>query len=292
MNKKYYWLKLKSDFFTSLAMKKLRKIAGGDTYTIIYLKLQLLSLENEGILFYEGIEPTFYEEMALLLDEDADNVKVTLSFLESAGLITQKSDTEFLLTEVPYIVGSETNKAELMRKKREREKAIKGNNVTAELPPVTAELPSVTNCYTEKEIEKEIDIDKEKESKKERKPDESGTPTTKTTQDAKEKESKRKYGQYNHVRLKDSECEKLKNDFGYEMAEKCITFLDEYIEMKGYKANNHYLCIRKWVVDAVREREAKANKGGKGYTEQLVHNQYAKREIDYDSLERQLLNSG
>ena len=46
-SKKYYWLKLKNDFFTSKEMKKLRKIAGGDTYTIIYLKLQLLSLQNE-----------------------------------------------------------------------------------------------------------------------------------------------------------------------------------------------------------------------------------------------------
>ena len=71
MAKKYYWLKLKADFFTSRAMKKIRKIAGGDTYTIIYLKLQLLSLKDEGLLYYEGVEPTFYEEMALALDEDA-----------------------------------------------------------------------------------------------------------------------------------------------------------------------------------------------------------------------------
>ena len=36
--KKYYWLKLKDDFFNSREIKKLRRIAGGDTYTIIYLK--------------------------------------------------------------------------------------------------------------------------------------------------------------------------------------------------------------------------------------------------------------
>ena len=36
--KKYYWLKLKEDFFRDKKIKKLRKIAGGDTYTIIYLK--------------------------------------------------------------------------------------------------------------------------------------------------------------------------------------------------------------------------------------------------------------
>lgn len=162
MGKKYFWLKLKADFFTSRAMKKLRRIAGGDTYTIIYLKLQLLSLKDEGLLFYEGVEPTFYEEMALALDEDAENVKVTLIFLENMGLIEKKNEHEYILTEVPYLIGSETDKAELMRKKRAKEKALTGNNVTNALPPVT-------DCYTEKEIErekekeKEIEIEKEKE---------------------------------------------------------------------------------------------------------------------------------
>lgn len=86
MKKKYYWLKLKSDFFTSRAMKKLRKIAGGDTYTVIYLKLQLLSLKDEGLLYYEGVEPTFYEEMALALDEDTENIKNTIETLIDIGL--------------------------------------------------------------------------------------------------------------------------------------------------------------------------------------------------------------
>ena len=45
-NKRYYWLKLKDDFFRQPKIKKLRQIAGGDTYTVIYLKLQLLSLQE------------------------------------------------------------------------------------------------------------------------------------------------------------------------------------------------------------------------------------------------------
>ena len=79
MAKKYVWLKLKDDFFQQRAIKKLRKIAGGDTYTIIYLKLQLLSLKDEGKLFYEGVEDDFIEEMALAIDEDSDNVR-TVSY--------------------------------------------------------------------------------------------------------------------------------------------------------------------------------------------------------------------
>lgn len=139
-------------------MKKLRRIAGGDTYTIIYLKLQLLSLKDEGLLFYEGVEPTFYEEMALALDEDAENVKVTLMFLENMGLLRSNNDHEYILTEVPYLIGSETDKAELMRRKRQRERLESGNNVTNVLPPVT-------NCYTEKEREKEKEIEIEREKR-------------------------------------------------------------------------------------------------------------------------------
>ena len=159
--KKYYWLKLKSDFFTSIAMKKLRRIAGGDTYTIIYLKLQLLSLKDEGALFFEGVEPSFYEEMALALDEDAENVRATLIFLEETGLINKVSESEYMLTQVPYLIGGEGDSAERVRRHRNR-KALQ-SNVT-----VTDSNAIVTNCNTEIEIEKDIekDIEIEREKKK------------------------------------------------------------------------------------------------------------------------------
>lgn len=161
MAKKYYWIRLKTDFFKSLAMKKLRRIAGGDTYTIIYLKLQLLSADTEGILYYEGIENSFAEEIASLLDEDEENVKITLQFLTSVGLLEQKSADEYLLTEVPFIVGSETDKAQLMRNKRAREKQNlieSGNNVTSVLPPVT-------ECYTEREKRESREREEKRENR-------------------------------------------------------------------------------------------------------------------------------
>ena len=72
-------------------------------------------------------------------------------------------------------------------------------------------------------------------------------------------ESKHKHGEFKHVLLKDSEYTKLTNEFGEAMRDECITFLDEYIEMKGYKAKSHYLCIRKWVLDAVKEKQKRQN---------------------------------
>ena len=164
MAKKYFWLKLKTDFFKGLAMKKLRRIAGGDTYTIIYLKLQLLSIKDEGNLFYQGVEGSFYEEMALELDEDVENVRATILFLESVGLLKQVNDSQFTLTEVPFLIGSESESAERVRRHREKQAIGQVKSVTKALQCNTAVTEcndNVQPCNTE--IEKEIEIDKEKD---------------------------------------------------------------------------------------------------------------------------------
>lgn len=70
------------------------------------------------------------------------------------------------------------------------------------------------------------------------------------------KVKKTKYGQYQHVLLSDEQLLKLKEEYPADWL-KLITYLDEYIEMKGYKAKNHYLAIKKWVVDAVKRENNK-----------------------------------
>lgn len=152
--KRYYWIKLKYDFFTSKEIKKLRKIAGGDTYTIIYLKMQLKSLKNDCKLFFEGIENDFAEELALDIDEDVDNVRVTLAYLESRGLIELKTDNgidEYHLIGAKENTGSETSSAIRVRKYRERKKLLQCNT-------------DVTKRNIEKE--KDIELDKEREIEK------------------------------------------------------------------------------------------------------------------------------
>lgn len=127
--KRFYWLKLKEDYFNNPKIKKLRKIAGGDTFTIVYLKMQLLSVSNKGIIEFEGIEETFEEELALKLDEDLDNVSVTLNFLKIQGLI-ESNNNEFLLLEACKNIGSESESAERVRlfREREKQKTLQCNN--------------------------------------------------------------------------------------------------------------------------------------------------------------------
>lgn len=68
------------------------------------------------------------------------------------------------------------------------------------------------------------------------------------------KVEKHKYGEFSHVLLTDNEYTKLINDFGNSIALESITYLDEYIEMKGTKYKSHYMAIRKWVIDAVKKK--------------------------------------
>lgn len=151
--KKYYWLKLKKDFFIDKRIKKLRTIAGGDTYTIIYLKMQLLSLQDDGYLYFDGVEKTFEEEIALQIDEEIEDVKITINFMKNYKLIQQLDDTAYELIETKKCIGSETRNAESMRKLR-----------AERLKSVTL-LQDVTKSYTEKEKEKEIDKEKKKNKK-------------------------------------------------------------------------------------------------------------------------------
>lgn len=151
---KYYWLKLKDDFFSSKRIKKLRKLAGGDTYVIIYLKMQLIAMKRDGIIQYTGLEKTFAEELALDIDEDVDNVQVTLSYLVSTGLAETSDDINFFFPYAVENVGSESSSAERVRAFRAREKE-KGLALHCNT--------DVTGCNTEieLEIEKESEIEKE-----------------------------------------------------------------------------------------------------------------------------------
>lgn len=161
MSKKYFWLKLKDDFFRDKRIKKLRRIAGGDTYTVIYLKLQLLSLKNNGVLIYEGVEETLEEELALDIDEDVDNVRVTLLFLRNNGLIEETEQDHFVMVETLKCIGSESASAERVRKHRElkakKQKALQCN---------TQVTISNIEIEKEKDVELEEEIEQEEEASK------------------------------------------------------------------------------------------------------------------------------
>lgn len=154
--KRYYWLKLPEDFFRDKTMKKLRKIAGGDTYVVIYLKMMLRGLKSDGYLYFEGLEKDFAAELALDLDEDEDNVRVTIDFLLRTGKLEMKSEQEYAMLDMEQAIGSETAAAERKRAERARKKQPLPNNEPESLPcdNVTG-VSQLRHVEIEKEIEKD-----------------------------------------------------------------------------------------------------------------------------------------
>lgn len=220
--KRYYWLRLYDDFFTSKRIKKLRRMAGGDTYTIIYLKMQLTAMKNDGILKWTGLEDNIADELSLDLDESPDDIKVTLAFLLSCGLAETSDNISYYFPYSVCNVGSEGSSAKRMRDFRQRQKALN--------PPETSQCDAdVTPPLQTSDGEKEID--KEKETDK----DSAGTPA----------KPRHKYGTYQNVLLSDADYEKLKAEFPTDYNER-IERVSEYVAMNGKKYKDFLAVIRNW----------------------------------------------
>ncbi len=218
VNRRYYWLKLKEDFFTDKRIKRLRKISGGDTYTIIYLKLLLLSLRDDGKLYYDGVETDFIKELALTIDETDDDVMVTVSYLINQGLLEVVNENdEYFLTEIPDMVGSETASTRRSRKSRQMKKEQKMLQCNTD----------ATKCNGEIEIEKEIELEKEGERKN------NATPHPHF------------FGEYQNVKLSDKEYESLKEKL-QSHTETMIDKLSRYIKSSGRYYQDHYVTILNW----------------------------------------------
>ena len=217
-NKRYYWIKLKEEFFTDKRIKRLRRISGGDTYTIIYLKLLLLSLKDEGKLYYDGVESDFIKELALTIDETDDDVMVTVNYLINQGLLEVVTENdEYYLTEIPSLIGSETASTRRSRKSRELKMLQYNTNATHKQQKCNGE------------IEKDIEIDKEREGEIEK--DKKSTPIF--------------YGEFKNVRLSKEEYKNLKEKLNSH-TEIMINKLSRYMKSSGKTYQNHYVTILNW----------------------------------------------
>ncbi|SUW09076.1 gp49 homologous [Brachyspira pilosicoli] len=160
-SKKYYWLKLQKTFFSDKKMKKMRLIAGGEIYTIIYLKLLLESLDNGGLIEFENICDNPAEELSLMIDETADNIKACLVILEKLKLC-EYNDNFISFNDIQDMIGSITTagirKSE--QRKRIEQKTMEGQQED--------NVPTLSQkCPPEIEREKEKDTDKDTEREKE-----------------------------------------------------------------------------------------------------------------------------
>ena len=157
--KRYYFLKLPTDFFNDRIMKKLRKLPGGDVYTIIALKLLLLGLNEDNKIYIEGVEETEAEELALAIDEDPTATEVVFRYFINYGWLVKEDNWTLYATKTAQMTGSITARGLRKQQQKAREREDKTELVPDEFRSGSTEIE------IEKELEIEIDIEQEGDSK-------------------------------------------------------------------------------------------------------------------------------
>jgi len=251
-SKKYYWLKLKRDFFKRHDIQIIEAMPNGKDYILFYLKLLCESVDHEGELRFSEQIPYNEQMLATITNTNVDIVRRAITVFTELGMMEMLDNGTLYMLEVQKMIGSET---EWAKKKREyRNKLLIEDNTRTKKDNVRQEI----------EIEKDIEIDKKKK-----------------------KEPKTAYGEYAHVKLTDSEYKRLVSDYGQDKTEKAIKFFDEYIEDKGYKSKSHNMAMRRWVFNAVDEQERKSKPVNK--FNNIMTNTYTHEEMS--ALEQQLLEN-
>jgi predicted phage replisome organizer/uncharacterized phage protein (TIGR02220 family) len=128
-NKKYYYLKLKDNFFESDELKMLQSYSLGKNegyvYSDILLKMYLKSLKNDGALLFKGVIPYSPEMLATVTNHGIGEVKDALSKFETLGLITKIDNGAIFMNDIQHFVGQSSTEADRIRAYRSKLDKVK-----------------------------------------------------------------------------------------------------------------------------------------------------------------------
>ena len=232
--KKYYWLKLKRDFFKRHDIRIIEEMENGKDYLLFYLKLLVESVDHEGALRFSDTIPYNERMLSVVTNTNVDIVRAALKVFSELNMLEILEDSTIYMSEVERMIGCETEWAKKKREYREKQKEISTADRTIEGQKKTMSDKSKS---IEIELEKEIEIDKEK----------------------KEKPIHHKYGEYNHVLLTDEQYKKLCDDYGEENTKLAIKKVDEYCQQYGKSYKDYNLTLRKWGYDGIKTKKTSGN---------------------------------
>lgn len=165
---RYYWLKLKRDFFKRHDIRVVEEMPNGKDYILFYMKLLLESVDHEGSLRFSETIPYNAQMLSIVTNTNPDIVEKAIQIFKELKMIEVLDDGTIYMAEVARMIDSaaDTPAARKMRRFRERKKAEEQRLIT----------DKVTNCYgggnealrdIDIDIEKEIDTDSRKKNIKE-----------------------------------------------------------------------------------------------------------------------------
>ena len=168
-NGKYYWLKLKKDFFKRHDIQIIEAMPNGKDYILFYLKLLVESVDHEGALRFSDTIPYNAEMLSVVTNTNVDIVRSALKVFTELNMIDVLDDSTIYMNEVSKMIGSAADNDNAIRQQRFRDNqkaskmAIPDVSVTKNNAPVTE---TVTNNNESKSIEKEKDKEIEKDTDK------------------------------------------------------------------------------------------------------------------------------
>ena len=227
-NRKYYYLKLKENYFDEDAIVLLESMQDGILYSNILLKLYLKSLKNDGKLQLDENIPYTAQMIATITRQQVGTVERALQIFLKLGLVEPLQNGALYMSNIELLIGQSSTEGERKRRARlELQKALPKHGAD-KCPPYQADI-----CPPEIEIEKEIDI--ELEIKRE------GEIKTGQTAPA-------PFGRYENVFLSERELAELQEELPGKW-EYYIDRLSGYIASSGKKYKNHAATIRRWAAD-------------------------------------------
>ena len=122
-NKKYYYIKLKDNYFDQDNIKVLESMKNGHTYSLILIKMYLRASKYNGrLMMTQAIpyEPDNIDILAGVLGHDVDHVKETIRLAVNLDLITIIDGREIWMTEIQNFIGQSSSEADRIRDYRRR----------------------------------------------------------------------------------------------------------------------------------------------------------------------------
>ncbi|ELA51855.1 hypothetical protein OGA_04752 [Enterococcus faecium EnGen0012] len=163
-NKRYYYLKLKENFFDSDEMVLLESMPDGYIYSNILLKLYLRSLKHEGKLMFNDRIPFNSTMLATITRHSVGVVEKAVQIFRDLQLIDVLDNGAIYMSDIQSFIGKSSTEADRKREYRKKIEEAKRNLITG--GQVSDKCPDKTTPELEIEIEKDIDIDKEEKKGK------------------------------------------------------------------------------------------------------------------------------
>jgi len=162
-SKKYYYLKLKDNFYDSEEIKILEGMENGYKYTTLLLKLYLRSLKREGMLRINEFIPYDDRMISSVTGVDLDTVRVAISIFEKLKLIEILEDGTIYLLNIQNYIGESSTEADRIRKYRNT--ILENKQLLLEENNINVQMYDKRTPEIELEIEKELEIDLKIEKK-------------------------------------------------------------------------------------------------------------------------------